>query len=184
LSEEVISSKVIFEGRVVKLRVDMVRTVDGRKSTREVIEHAPCVAVVAVDDKGNVLLVRQFREALGKELLEIPAGGIDEGEDPEQAVMREMQEETGFRPGRIVRLCGFYTTPGFCDEFLHVYLATGLEASRLFAEDTPGIEVVRVPLADVPALLASGKIEDSKTIAGLLFYLEYQKAHPEVCDGL
>ena len=175
MSEEVISSRVVFEGRVVKLRVDTVRTVDGRKSTREVIEHAPCVAVVAVDASGNVLLVRQYRQALGKELLEIPAGGIDAGEDPEAAVVREMQEETGFRPGKMVRLCGVYTTPGFCNEYLYVFLATDLTAARLYAEDTPGIEVVPVPLADIPALVASGRIEDSKTIAGLLFYLEYKK---------
>jgi ADP-ribose pyrophosphatase len=151
--------------------------VDGRQSTREIVEHAACVAVVAVDEKGDVLLVRQYRQAPGKELLEIPAGGIDEGESPEEAVAREMQEETGFRPRQVTRLCGFYTTPGFCDEYLHLYLATGLEASRLFAEDTPGIEVVRVPLSDIPALVASGKIEDSKTFTGLLFYMEYKKTH-------
>jgi ADP-ribose pyrophosphatase len=184
LSEEVLSSRVIFEGRVVKLRVDTVRTVDGRKSTREVVEHAPCVAVVAVDDEDNVLLVRQYREALGKELLEIPAGGIDEGESPEAAVLREMQEETGYRPGKMVRLGGVYTTPGFCNEYLHLYLATNLTPARLYAEDTAGIEVVPVPLADIPALVASGKIEDSKSVAGLLYYLEYKKMHPEVCDGL
>jgi ADP-ribose pyrophosphatase len=172
--EEVISSRKVFEGRVVKLRVDTVRTADGCKSTREVIEHAPCVAVVAVDG-GDVLLVRQYRQALGKELLEIPAGGIDEGEEPEDAVLREMQEETGFRPGKVTRLCGFYTTPGFCDEYLHLYLATGLEESRLYAEDTPGIEVERVPQDEIPARLASGDIEDAKTYAGLLFYMEYKK---------
>jgi ADP-ribose pyrophosphatase len=177
LAEEVISSRVIFEGRVVKLRVDTVKTIDGRRTTREVVEHAPCVAVVAVDDKSNVLLVRQYREALGKELLEIPAGGIDKGESPEDAVIREMQEETGFRPGRVVQLCGFYTTPGFCDEYLYVYLAKELEPGRLFAEDTPGIEVVSVPVRDIPALLTSGKIEDSKTIAGLLYFLEWRKKH-------
>ncbi len=128
MAEEVISSRVIFEGRILKLRVDTVRTVDGRETTREVVEHAACVAVVAVDEKGDILLVRQYRDALGKELLEIPAGGIDKGESPEAAVVREMQEETGFRPRQVTRLCGFYTTPGFCDEYLHLYLATGLEA--------------------------------------------------------
>jgi ADP-ribose pyrophosphatase len=175
LTEEVLSSKVIFEGRVVKLRVDSVRTVDGRESTREVVEHAPCVAIVAVDENDNVLLVRQYREALGKELLEIPAGGIDPGEDPEAAVIREMQEETGYRPRKLVRLCGVYTTPGFCDEYLHVYLAADLEPGRLYAEDTPGIELVRVPVSEVAALAASGQIEDSKSVAGLLFYMEWRK---------
>lgn len=178
MAEEILSSRIIYEGRILTLRVDTVRTVDARETTREVIEHGACIAVVAVDNDDNVLLVRQYREALGKEILEIPAGGIDAGEDPEAAVIREMQEETGFRPGKVVRLTGFYSTPGFCNEYLYLYLAADLEPGRLYAEDTPAIEVVRVPLAEVPALLTSGKIEDSKTFAGLLYYLEYRKTHP------
>jgi ADP-ribose pyrophosphatase len=175
MAEEVLSSQVIYEGRILTLRVDKVRTIDGRETTREVVEHAACVAVVPVDDTGNVLLVRQYRQAPGKELLEIPAGGIDPGENPAQAVIREMQEETGFRPGKVVRLCGFYSSPGFCDEYLYLYLAADLVPGRLYAEDTPGIKVVRVPEADIPALVASGEVEDSKTIAGLLYYLQYRE---------
>jgi ADP-ribose pyrophosphatase len=175
--EEVLSSQVIYEGRILTLRVDTVRTVDGRETTREVVEHAACVAVVPVDAGGNVLLVRQYRDAPGKELLEIPAGGIDPGESPEEAVIREMQEETGFRPREVVRLGGFYSTPGFCDEYLYLYLATDLEPGRLYAEDTPGIAVVPVPAAEIPALVASGEVEDAKTVAGLLYYLEYRKKH-------
>jgi ADP-ribose pyrophosphatase len=179
LVEELLSSRVIYEGRILTLRVDTVRTIDGRETTREVVQHAACVAVVPVDAGGNVLLVRQYRQAPGKDLLEIPAGGIDPGEGPEEAVIREMQEEIGYRPGKVVRLGGFYSSPGFCDEYLHLYLAEDLEPGRLYAEDTPGIEVVPVPLKEVPALLASGEVEDSKTVAGLLYYLEYRKTHPE-----
>jgi ADP-ribose pyrophosphatase len=175
LAEELLSSKRIFEGRAVNLRVDTVRTADGRRSTREIVEHSPCIAVIAVDGQGNVLLVRQYRQAPGKELLEIPAGGIDEGEDPPTAVAREMQEETGYRPRKVTRLCGFYSSPGFCDEYLYLYLAEDLVPGRLHAEDTLGIEVVTVPVRDIPDLLASGKIEDSKSIAGLLYFLEYRK---------
>ena len=148
--------------------------------TREIVEHADCVAVIAVDADDNILLVKQYRQAPGKELLEIPAGGIDAGETPEQAVIREMQEETGFKPGRVARLSGFYSTPGFSNEFLHLYLAIDLAPGRLHAEDTPGIEVVKVPAPQAAALVASGKIEDAKTIAGLLYYLEYRKKHQEV----
>jgi len=175
LAEETLSTRVVFEGRAVKLRVDTVRTADGRRSTREIVEHAACISVVAVDANDNILLVRQFRQAIDKELLEIPAGGIDEGESSGEAVIREMREETGFRPGKVERLCGFYSTPGFCNEYLHLYLATDLTPAPLSAEDTPGIEVVRVPITQVTELINSGKIEDSKTIAGLLFYLEYRK---------
>ena len=172
-AEYLIDSRMVFEGRILKLRVDTVRTADGRESTREIIEHAACIAVIPVDADDNVLLVRQYRRALDKELLEIPAGGIDEGESAEDAVIREMQEEIGFLPQKIKRLVGFYSTPGFCNEYLHLYLATDLVPGRLHAEDTAGIEVVRIPVSQVPDLVTSGKIEDAKTVAGLLYYLQY-----------
>lgn len=148
---------------------------DGRETTREIVEHADCIAVVAVDEKDNVLLVRQYRTPIGKELLEIPAGGIDEGEKPEEAVRREMQEETGFLPRKVVRLGGFYSAPGFCTEYLHLYLATDFVPSRLFAEDTESISLTRVPVKEILALLTSGKIEDAKSIAGLHMFLEYRR---------
>jgi ADP-ribose pyrophosphatase len=173
--EKTLSRETIFAGRAVKLRVDTVQTADGRKSTREIVEHADCIAVIAVDNDDNVLLVKQFRKAVEKELLEIPAGGIDAGEDAEAAVIREMQEETGFRPQSLERLTGFYSSPGFCTEYLHLFLATDLVRSQLHAEDTAGIEVVQVPIAQITDLLASGKIEDAKSIAGLLFFMEYRK---------
>lgn len=173
--EKTLSTEVVFEGRAIKLRVDTVETADRRTTTREIVEHAACICVIAVDDDDNVLLVKQFRKPLEKELLEIPAGGIDDGEDAEAAVVREMQEETGWRPRKLERLCGFYSSPGFCDEYLHLYLATDLVTGRLFAEDTASIELVRVPMARIPELIASAKIEDAKSIAGLLYYLEYRK---------
>jgi ADP-ribose pyrophosphatase len=174
-AEKTLSSQVIFEGRIIKLRIDTVLTADGRQSTREIVEHADCIGVIAVDADNNILLVKQYRGATGKELLEIPAGGIDDGENAEAAVIREMQEETGLRPNTVVRLCGFYSSPGFSSEYLHVFLAMDLAADPLHAEDTAGIEVIRVPVAQIPDLLASGKIEDAKSFAGLLYYLEYRK---------
>ena len=170
--EKTLSTRVVFEGRAVKLRIDTVQTADGRESTREIVEHSDCIAVIAVDKDNNVLLVRQYRKAVGKELLEIPAGGINPGEDAEVAVRREMQEETGYLPGKVKRLGAFYSTPGYCTEYLHLYLATELTPSRLHAEDTAGISLVRVPVKEIPALLASGRIEDAKSIAGLHMYLE------------
>jgi len=174
--EKTLSTHIIFDGRAVKLRIDTVKTADGRESTREIIEHSDCIAVIAIDEDDNVLLVRQYRKAIEKELLEIPAGGIDPGEDAETAVRREMQEETGYLPGRVKRLGGFYSTPGYCTEYLHLYLATELAPSQLYAEDTAGISLVRVPVKEIPALLASGKIEDAKSIAGLHIYLEHRKS--------
>ncbi|MBA7679739.1 Methanol dehydrogenase activator [subsurface metagenome] len=173
--EKTLSSQLIYEGRVVKLRVDTIQTPGGRETTREIVEHSDCVAVIAIDADDNVLLVKQFRKPVEKELLEIPAGGIDPGEDSVTTVCREMREETGYLPRKVERLGGFYSAPGYCTEYLHLYLATDLTPSPLYAEDTESIKLVSVPISQIPGLIASGSICDAKSIAGLLTYLEYQK---------
>jgi len=170
-----LSNRIVFDGRAVRLRVDTVQMSDERQTTREIVEHADCIAAVVVDDKNNILLVRQYREAVEKELLEIVAGGIEPGENVETAVKREMQEETGYLPQKLVRLGGFYSAPGYATEYLHLYLATNLLTSRLVAEDTEGINVVNVPVSQIRKMLVSGKICDSKSIAALYLYLEYRK---------
>lgn len=176
LREDTVSSRLIYEGCVVKLRVDTVKTPDGQEATREVVEHSDCVAIIAVDADGNILLVNQFRKPVEKELLEIPAGGIDPGEDAADAVRREMQEETGFRPQFVEKLGGFYSAPGYCTEYLYLYLASDLVPSVLHAEDTEGIEVIRVPESDVLSLISEGRICDVKSVAGLLAYLKYKES--------
>jgi ADP-ribose pyrophosphatase len=174
--EETLSSRKVFEGRALKLRVDTVKLPSGKQMTREIVEHENCVAIVALDAADNILLVRQFRKPVEKDLLEIPAGGIDPGETPEDAVRREMREETGFLPRKVAKLGGFYSSPGFCTEYLHLYLAGDLVTSPLQAEDSESISLVRVPLAQIPGLIASGAICDAKSIAGLLAFREYQKS--------
>ncbi|MDD4875610.1 MAG: NUDIX hydrolase [Dehalococcoidales bacterium] len=171
MSEETLSVRSIFNGRAVKVRIDTVRMLDGRETTREIVEHADCVAIVAIDTEEDVLLVKQFRKAVEKELLEIPAGGIEPGEDAVTTVQREMQEETGYLPRKVESLGGFYSAPGFCTEYLYCYLATDLVPNQLHAEDTDSIEIVRVPISQIPVLIASGSICDAKSIAGLLIYL-------------
>jgi len=171
LPEKKLSSQEAYHGRAVNLRVDAVQRPDGRKTTRETVEHSDCVAIVATDDQDNILLVRQFRHPVGKFLLEIPAGGINPGEEPLDCVRRELQEETGYLPRRIDKLGGFYAIPGYGTEYLHCYLATDLVPSRLVAEDTEGIELVRVLPNQIPQLIASGEICDAKSIAALLTFL-------------
>lgn len=175
VEEKTLSSRRIFQGRAFSVRVDTVINAAGEETTREIVEHADCIAAVPVDSNGDILLVRQYRKAVEKELLEIPAGGIEPGEDPESAVKRELQEEIGYIPGRIERLSGFYSTPGFCNEYLYLYLATDLQPGQLYAEDTAGISVARVSPRRVYSLIRSGEICDSKTIAGLLYYLDYRR---------
>ena len=171
------STREIYRGRVVDLLIETITGPDGRKTSREIVRHADCVAIVAIDDEDNVLLVRQPREAVGKALLEIPAGGIEASEDPIQSVNRELREETGYRPQNVSRIGGFYSSPGFCTEYLHLYLATKLQCAPLCAEDTAEIELVRIPISHIPQLIASGEICDAKSISGLLLILpRYQSS--------
>ena len=170
-----LASEVVFNGHAVKLRVDTIQMPDGRQTKREIIEHSPCIAVVAIDEKDNILLDNQYREAVGQALLEIVAGGIDGDEEVETAVKREMQEETGYLPRKLVRLGGYYLAPGYSTEFMHLYMATDLVPSRLTAEDTEGIKVVKIKLPEIRKMLAEGKISDGKSIAGLYMFLEYRK---------
>jgi ADP-ribose pyrophosphatase len=169
--EKILSSRMVFEGRAVKLSLSTVEKSHGETVTREIVEHRDCIAAVVLDDRGNVVMVRQFRVPTGRDLLEIPAGVMEDGESPDECVRRELQEEIGYLPQNIVRLGGFYAAPGYCTEYINVFLATGLGESRLVAEDTDEIEVVRVPVAKIAGMIDSGEICDAKSVAGLLKYL-------------
>jgi ADP-ribose pyrophosphatase len=169
--EKKLSTKQIYQGRAVNMRVDTVEKAGGTRTTREVVEHSDCIAVVALDEQGNVLLVRQFRHAVDRLLLEVPAGGIDSGEQPTDAVRRELQEEIGYFPRKIDKLGGFYATPGYGTEYLHCFIATDLVPARLVAEDTDDIELVRVSPDEIRQLITSGEICDAKSIAALLMFL-------------
>ena len=173
--EETLSSRIIYEGAILKLRLDDVMLPDGKQTRREVVEHSDAVAIVAVDSEENILLVKQFRKPVEEELLEVPAGCVEPGEEPAATVSREMREETGYRPNKIKKLGGFYSSPGFCTEYMHVYMATNLVADRLHAEDTDDIEVIHVPLDNIEGLIDSGALRDAKSIAGLLLYLKSLK---------
>ena len=173
--ENVVSSQMIFSGKILKLHVDTVCSSDGVKKTREIIDHSEAMVAVPVDAKGNILLVEQFRLPTGKALLELPAGGVEPGENVEAAVRRELQEEIGYSPKTVMRMTGFFSAPGYSNEFLHLYLATELVPSRLTAEDTDEIKVIPTPVEKISDLITSGKICDAKTIAGLLFYLKFCK---------
>jgi ADP-ribose pyrophosphatase len=169
--EKTLDTQQIYQGSAVNMRVDTVEKASGRKTTRDVVEHRNCIAVVALDEQDKVLLVRQFRHPVDKFLLEIPAGGIDPGEEPLDSVHRELQEEIGYFPRKIENLGGFYTIPGYGTEYLHCFVASDLVPSRLIAEDTEDIELVRISLDEIPRLIASGEICDAKSIAALLMFL-------------
>lgn len=169
--EKKLASQQIYQGHAVNIRVDTVEKAGGKKTTRDVVEHSDSIAVVALDEQENVILVRQFRHPVDRFLLEIPAGGIDPGEEPIDSVRRELQEEIGYFPRKIDELGGFYSIPGYGTEYLHCFLATDLVPSRLMAEDTDDIELVRISLDEIPRLIATDEICDGKTIAALLMFL-------------
>lgn len=184
MQEKLVFSQAIFGGRAVRLHIDTIEKASGQVTTREIVEHADCITVVVLDDKNNVILEKQYRRAAGKVLLEIPAGGIEEGETPEEAVKRELQEEIGYLPGQVTRLGGFYSAPGYCTEFLHLFLATDLKPSNLTAEDTDEIEIVRVPVSEIKGLIENGQICDAKSVAGLLqFFMGKNLGSPKRIKG-
>jgi len=169
--EETLSSRRIYEGAVVRLRVDRVRMSSGHEAVREVVEHNGAVAIVAVDREGRVLLVRQHRYPTGRSLLELPAGTLERDEEPEACAARELEEETGFRAGRLQRLGGFFVSPGYSTEHIQVYLAMDLVPGSAGGDDDEEIEVVALPLAEVLRLAEAGELEDAKSLAALFLYL-------------
>lgn len=169
--EKTISTRNIYSGRIINVRDDEVLLPNGRITRREIVEHSDVVAVVAIDDEDNVLLVKQYRKPVEKSLLEIPAGGVEDGESPHECALREMQEETGYLPGALKQIGGVYSSPGYCSEYLYLYLATDLNPSKLSADDDEEIELVKTPVDRVRSLISSGKICDAKSVSALLIAL-------------
>lgn len=163
---EVVSSRIVHRGAVVTVRVDDISLPDGRIVQREVVEHPGAVVVAALDDEQRVALVRQYRHPIGAYLVELPAGGLEAGEDPAACASRELREETGLVPGRLDYLGSFFSSPGFVREELHAFLARGLSRSPLPPDDDEDIELEMRPLAHL--LAVPGEVADAKTLATLL----------------
>jgi ADP-ribose pyrophosphatase len=176
LRERLVSSEVLRRSRVLEFRIDTVETADGHRSTRDIAVHPGGVAMVAIDPEDDVLLVRQWRHAVGRALLEIPAGTLDRGDDGSVeehrgAAARELEEETGFRAATWRYLVGFYTAPGFTSELMHLYLAEDLSPAhegRLGPDEDERLELERLPFAEAVAMAERGEISDAKSIVGLL----------------
>jgi ADP-ribose pyrophosphatase len=158
------ASRTVYDGKLFDVTVER-----WGEHEREIVEHPGAVAVVAVDDEERVVLVRQLREPARRKLLELPAGTLDEGEEPEACARRELEEETGLTGGRWERGPSFWTTPGFCRELMHVFFAEGVVEGEQRQEDDEEIELVRVPVAELASRV--DELEDAKTLATLLLYL-------------
>ena len=159
--------KEIYRGRVVNLNVETVTLPNGATVELEIIRHQGAAAVVPLKDDGSVVLIRQYRHATGGYIYEIPAGKLDPGEDPRHCAARELEEEIGCRASSLTRLLSFFTTPGFTDEVIHIFLAAGLSPGRQHLDHDEVLEVVEMPLDVAIARIADGTIRDGKTIVGL-----------------
>lgn len=168
LTEKTLSSKVVYDGRILRLHVDTVELPNGKQALREVAEHPGGVAVVAIDSSDHVLTVRQYRYAFSRVLEEIPAGKLEPGEDPREAALRELREETGAVPERFADLGLLIVSPGAYGEVLHLYLAEGLKLGAQSPDEDEFLDVKRTPFDEMVRRVMSGELQDAKTVAGIL----------------
>jgi len=170
---ELIESESIFKGRAFDIRRDHVRLPDGRTTKLDIVNHIGSVVIVPVDEQGSLYFVRQYRHAAGQDMLELPAGTLEPGEDPFVCAQREVREETGMAADQIRDIGGFYLAPGYSTEFMRVYLATDLRQDPLEADEDEFLSVEKLPVAEAIALAESGGLPDAKSLAALLLAKPY-----------
>ena len=160
-------TKNLYTGKVVTLNIETVALPNGLTIELEVVRHPGAAAVVPITEDGSVVLIRQFRHAAGGFIYEIPAGKLHSGEDPRSCATRELEEEIGYKPGQLMLLSSIFTAPGFTDEVIHVFKATGLTKGRQHLDRDEVLEVVEVSLEEAIGMIRAGTIRDAKTIVGL-----------------
>lgn len=168
LKETTVSQETVYEGIIVDIRRDKARLPDGRITNREVVVHPGGVAVFAIDEEKRVVLVRQFRYSVGEVVLELPAGKLEPGEDPLESGLRELEEETGLRPGTMLPMGYSYSSPGILGERIHLFFAADLQEGEAHPDDGEFVEVVRIPYTELLEMVRRGEIKDGKTLAGIL----------------
>lgn len=165
--EKTLDSKRIYEGRIINLRVDKVTVVSGT-STREIVEHNGGSVIAAVTNDNKIIMVKQFRKPMESPILEVPAGKLDGDEDPADAALRELSEETGYSAGKLEKLTEFYPSVGYTTEVLHIYLATDLKPGACHPDENEVLEVMEMDLEEVYRMVMDGRIHDGKTIAAVM----------------
>jgi len=174
LTEKMLKTEMKYRGRIINVKVDEVELPTGTRSGREVVEHPGAVAVIAADEDGRIILVEQYRYPVGETLLEIPAGKLDPGESPEECALREMVEETGYRPGRLALLSRIYTTPGFSNEAIHLFRGYDLQYvgkpdRDVDADEEENLNTVLLSEREAVEKIVAREIVDAKTIIALLW---------------
>lgn len=173
IRENTINSKRIYEGRMISLRVDTVELPDKKYSTREIVEHPGAAVVVPITDDGKIIMVKQFRKPVEDSLVEVPAGKLDKGEDPTICAHRELQEETGYISANMQYLFSFYSSPGFSNEIMHLFIATDLTQGEANPDEDEYIEIVSYELGQLIEMIFQGKIKDSKSIIAIFAASQY-----------
>jgi ADP-ribose pyrophosphatase len=173
---KVLKSESIYSGHVISLIKDTVILPSGRTVIREKVMHPGSVGILPVLEDGRLVLIRQFRYVVGSSLLEIPAGTVEKGESPEECAARELQEETGYRAGKLTLLSAFYLAPGYSNEFMWLFKATELEAGEMRPMPDESIEVRRLSPEEALQMIRSGEIRDVKTICAILLYALLERA--------
>lgn len=168
MPRQLIESEQVFKGAIFTVERDRIKEESGFEIVREIVRHSGGAGCLPLFADGRVALVKQYRHPAGRELLEIPAGKIEAGETPIESAARELEQEIGFRAARIEPLADFYSTPGFCEERLYIYLATKLTPSEQNLDHDEFVEVVYLPLAEAVKMAVGNQLEDSKTIIALL----------------
>jgi ADP-ribose pyrophosphatase len=171
--EVTVSSETIFKGRIISLQVDTVKLPNGETSSREIVRHPGAVAILALLDD-RMLVVEQYRKPLERSLVEIPAGKLEPGEDPLEAAKRELEEETGYRCETLKHLCSFYTSPGFADELLHIYVAQELLPGQLKPDEDEFLECEAITLEQAQQYINQQRISDAKTITAVYAWQLYK----------
>ncbi len=170
-NEETITSKTVFKGNILNLKVKKVKLPDNSQGSREIIEHSGGATIIPVTTDNNIIMVKQYRKAPEEILLELPAGKLEKGESPLECVKRELEEETGYRAHNIKKLFSFYTSPGYSNEILHLFIGEQLEFTSRNPDPGEFIERIIIKPEEIMDLIFDGKIKDSKTIIGLLYFL-------------
>lgn len=165
--EKTMKSEKLYEGKIINLRIDTVELPDKKYSKREIVEHPGGVAIVGITDENKILLVSQYRKAVDRVLLELPAGKIEVNEEPKETAIKELKEETGYSTEKLEYLLEFYTSPGFSTEKVYIFLAENMEKGEQELESGEYIDVESYRIEDLIEMIENGDIIDSKTIIGI-----------------
>ena len=162
-----LQSEIVYEGKAFDVRRELLLLPNNKKTWFDLVVHPGAVTLIPIDSEGRILFIRQYRHAVGKELLELPAGTLEIGEDPEECALREVREETGMSAGDLINIGEFYLVPGYSTEYMYIYLASDLQADPLPGDEDEFITLEAHSLDDLPHLIKEGKLQDAKSLAAL-----------------